>query len=52
MGSVDWANVLGTVLPTLVVLGAGWIRTHAKVKQALDLLREAVDKSDDAVNGK
>jgi hypothetical protein len=38
---MNWSDVLASVLPTVALLGAGLLKTHAKVKQVLVTL-EAV----------
>lgn len=32
---MNWNDVLASALPTIALLGAGILKTHAKVKQAL-----------------
>jgi len=46
----SWTDVISSALPTVVLVGGAWLRTHGKVKEVLTLVRKMLDNVDDSTN--
>ena len=46
----SWTDVISSALPTVILVGGAWLKTHGKVKEVLSLVRTVLDKVDDSTN--
>lgn len=44
----SWTDVISSALPTVILVGGAWLRTHGKVKEVLSAVRVILDKVDDS----